>query len=265
MGVPIVPNVTSSSLLQPDAIRTLDAFKQSHPQWQRLSHVAIIMDGNRRWAKERFMPSLFGHKEGSKRLKEIISASTLLELDTLSTYAFSTENWQRSHAEVSYLMKLMADVLSDDLHTLADLGVRIRVLGQQEALPSYLKDVLQHAEAETALNTGLELQLAINYGGRAELTHAVQKIATLVQEGLLQPAEISEATIEAQLSGGANPCAEPDLVIRTSGEQRLSNFLIWQSAYSELYFTPTPWPDFTVQAYCHALGTYFQRKRRFGC
>ncbi len=257
-------NLLSSSLLKPDAIHALDAFKHTHPQWQDLRHVAIIMDGNRRWAKEQLMPSLLGHKEGSKRLKEIITASTLLELETLTTYAFSTENWQRSDEEVSYLMKLMADVLSQDLKTLADLGVRIKVLGQQAGLPSYLKDVLQHAEAETTTNTGLHLQLAINYGGRAEVTDAVKRIASLVKDGVLLPDEITEATIEAQLTRCGTVLPEPDLVIRTSGEQRLSNFLIWQSAYSELYFTPVTWPDFTVEQYCEALSTYFNRKRRFG-
>jgi undecaprenyl diphosphate synthase len=262
--VPALLNLLSSSLLKPDATHPLDAFKQRYHDWQTLRHVAIIMDGNRRWAKERMMPSLLGHREGSKRLKEIITASTILELETLTTYAFSTENWQRSDEEVSYLMKLMADVLSQDLKGLADLGVCIKVLGQQDALPSYLKDVLQHAEAETATNTGLHLQLAINYGGRAEVTDAVKRIATLVKDGVLLPDEITEATIESQLTRCGTVLPEPDLVIRTSGEQRLSNFLIWQSAYSELYFTPVTWPDFTVQQYCDALGTYFNRKRRFG-
>ena len=257
-------NLLSPALLKPEAVKALDDFKRAYPQWQDLRHVAIIMDGNRRWAKERLMPSLLGHKEGSKRLKEIITACTLLELEALTTYAFSTENWQRSDEEVSYLMKLMAEVLSQDLRTLADLGVRIEVLGEQDALPDYLKDVLHQAEAYTAQNTGLRLQLAINYGGRAEVTEAVRRIATCVKEGVLDPSEITEATIEAHLARRGRALPEPDLVIRTSGEQRLSNFLIWQSAYSELFFTPVTWPAFTVEHFCEALSTYFQRKRRFG-
>jgi undecaprenyl diphosphate synthase len=249
-------------LLDDTMQKSLADFQKRHPS--PLAHVAIIMDGNRRWAKERLMPSLMGHKEGSKRLKEIITGASFLGVQVLTVYAFSTENWKRTTEEVGYLMKLMAEVLSKDLELLGRLGVCIKVLGNREALPFDLKTVLETAIEQTADNTGLQLHLAINYGGRAEITQAIQRIALAVQAGTLAPEAIEESTVTDYLNDADTSIPTPDLVIRTSGEQRLSNFLIWQSAYSELYFTPVPWPAFTVEHFCEALSVFWERKRRFG-
>jgi undecaprenyl diphosphate synthase len=226
-------------------------------------HVAIIMDGNRRWARDRHWPTLMGHKEGSERLKEIIREAASLGLEGLTVYAFSTENWQRSADEIRYLMVLMAKVLSKELKAIAKLGVRVHLLGDATPLPPTLKRVLHKAVHTTASNTGMVLQLAINYGGRAELTHAVKNLMHSALAGTLHPDALTEADIEKHLLHlqGLPP---PDLLIRTSGEQRLSNFLLWQLAYSELYFTPEPWPAFTIASFHEALRCFDSRQRRFG-
>jgi undecaprenyl diphosphate synthase len=226
-------------------------------------HVAIIMDGNRRWALQRNKPTLMGHKEGSERLKEIIREAVALGLQGLTVYAFSTENWQRSPGEVRYLMILMAQVLSRELKAIAALGVRIHLLGDETPLPPTLKRVLHKAMQATEHNTSMVLQLAINYGGRAELTHAVKHLMHAAREGRLHPDAVTEADIEHHLLHlpGLPP---PDLLIRTSGEQRLSNFLLWQLAYCELYFTPEPWPTFTISSFHDALRCFDARQRRFG-
>lgn len=257
-------SVLTSHALSLEQVQCLEHFKKVNPSWESLKHVAIIMDGNRRWAKERCLPSLLGHQEGSQRLKEIIRASSYLGIDALSTYAFSTENWKRSDEEVSYLMRLMADVLSQDLQEMASLNVKINVLGKMNEVPHYLRQILEEAIDYTQSNRGLSLQLAINYGGRAEITEAIQRLATAVKHGELEPTSIDESLVSQALGGGFERVNDPDLLIRTSGEQRLSNFLIWQSAYSELYFTPVPWPSFTVQEFCIALEDYLERQRRFG-
>jgi len=257
-------SVISRSSLSLEEQQSLDCFMKANPTWKSLKHIAIIMDGNRRWAKERCLPSLLGHQEGSQRLKEIIRACSYLEIEALSTYAFSTENWKRSNEEVSYLMRLMADVLSQDLQEIARLNVKIKVIGDIHQVPTYLKQILEEAVHFTQANTGLCLQLAINYGGRAEIIQAVQSLAESVQKGELEPSSINEERLSHALLGASSGLSDPDLVIRTSGEQRLSNFLIWQTAYSELYFTSVPWPSFTVQELCIALDAYFDRQRRFG-
>lgn len=228
-----------------------------------LQHVAIIMDGNRRWAKEHKRPTLLGHKEGSQRLKEIISACSYLDLKGLTVYAFSTENWKRSEEEVGYLMRLMADVLRSELEAIAKMNVQVHPIGHLEELPDFLQKVLKDSREKTKTNTGLVLQLAINYGGRAELLDGVKRIAQRVKDGEVALDDLNEGSLGDMLFDYEG-LPHPDLVIRTSGEQRLSNFLIWQAAYSELYFTPTHWPDFNVDALITALNDYFSRKRRFG-
>ena len=228
-----------------------------------LRHIAIIMDGNRRWAKAKKLPTLMGHHRGSQRLKEIIKYASAVGVEALTCYAFSTENWQRTEEEISYLMSLMGDVLSKELEAIAALNVRILFLGRFEAVPAFLQEIFLKAIDHTKHNTGLTLQLAINYGSHQELTVAVQSLMTQAKAGMLDETTLTPAHIEACL-GAENPLPMVDLMIRPGGEQRLSNFLLWQSAYAELYFLDTFWPDFSALHFVEAIQTFCKRQRRFG-
>ena len=205
-------------------------------------HVAIIMDGNGRWARKQGLPRIAGHREGMNTLKEIITCANELGINVVTLYAFSTENWKRPSWEVEFLMRLPEEYLKTELQPLIEKNVVIRVMGDIEQLPAVTKRAIKNALQATKDNTGMILNFALNYGGRSEILNAVKKIAERVQEGALKPEEISEDLFTRYLYTGDLP--DPDLLIRPSGELRISNFLLWQLAYTELWFTTTLWPDF---------------------
>ncbi len=225
-------------------------------------HVAIIMDGNGRWAKKHHLNVSKGHRQGTEALREIIRHTDDLGIRVLSLYAFSTENWNRSEEEVSALMQLMLDFFSSEIDELDAKNVRILILGDKGRLPEKQREVLKEAEKRTERNTGLRLNIAINYGGRAEIVKAAREIAVLVRNGALQADQITEETLSDHLYTRGQP--DVDLLIRTSGEQRLSNFLLYQNAYAEFVFPEVLWPDFTVHEYDLALDAYAHRDRRYG-
>lgn len=221
-------------------------------------HVAIIMDGNGRWALSRGLPRLAGHRAGTENLRRIIRASVEFDVKYLTIYAFSTENWRRPPAEVKGLMHILEDVIDRELEELYDEGVKLRHLGRLEKLAPKLRKKVQRAIEMTKENTRLTLNIAFNYGGRDEIIHAIQN---MIREGITAD-DVNIDMMSNYLFTAGIP--DPDLIIRTSGELRTSNFLIWQSAYSEWYITPTFWPDFDREEYAKALETYAQRDRRFG-
>ena len=225
-------------------------------------HVAIIMDGNGRWATNRGWPRLVGHRKGAERVKEIVRCAPDLGITWLTIYAFSTENWKRSTEEVLGLMSIFARYIQREADRLAAEGVRMRFIGDRARLDPKLQRLMAGIEARTAPGSRLNLTVAINYGGRDELVRAAAQIARDVAEGRLAPGEINEAAITARLDTAGLP--DPDLVIRTSGETRTSNFLPWQSAYAEYEFTPTLWPDFTPEELARIVGRFGQRQRLFG-
>ena len=225
-------------------------------------HVAIIMDGNGRWAKKHRLNVSGGHRQGTETLREIIRHTDDLGIRVLSLYAFSTENWNRSEEEVAALMQLMLDFFASEIDELDAKNVRILILGEKGRLPEKQRETLKEAEKRTENNTGLQLNIAINYGGRAEIVKAVQEIAVLVKNGALKAEEINEQTVADHLYTAGQP--DVDLLIRTSGEQRLSNFLLYQNAYAEFVFPDTLWPDFSVHDYDLALEAFGHRERRFG-
>ena len=229
---------------------------------KRPSHISIIMDGNGRWAKERGLDRSMGHVAGVDSLRETVTASVRLGLDTLSVYAFSTENWRRPQREVDLLMHLFATTLIKELPLFEQENVRLRFFGDLEALPKDTYDVFMHGLDETAHNTGMTFALAVNYGSRAELVRATRVLAGRVQKGELSPESIDEAAIAKELY--TEGLQDPDLLIRTSGELRLSNYLLWQIAYSEIYVTPIYWPDFDRWEMLRAIASYQGRERRFG-
>jgi len=218
-------------------------------------HIAIVMDGNGRWASKRFLPRLAGHKQGVDTLKRIVRACPSRDVKTLTVFAFSSENWSRPAEEVSGLMDLLAGALAREVSQLSQEGVRLRFIGSRTGLSDKVKAGLQQAELDTAANTGLELNVCFNYGGRWDI---VQAASTLAARG--------EAITEQSLSDALAlaPSADPDLFIRTGGEFRISNFLLWQSAYTEFSFSPVLWPDFTEQDLDTAIAEYAARERRFG-
>ncbi len=226
------------------------------------NHVGIIMDGNGRWAKMQNKPRLYGHKAGVETIREIVKISSRLGIKALTLYAFSTENWKRPHTEVAGLMGIFSRYLKKEVSELNDNNVKLRIVGDIAPLSQKLKEQIAESEKLTKKNTGLVLNIAVNYGGRSEVLNAVREIAEMVKQGRIHPGDISESTIEENLYTYGLP--DPDLVIRTSGEMRLSNFLIWQCAYSELWFTPVLWPDFTEEIFLSALEEFQNRKRRFG-
>jgi undecaprenyl diphosphate synthase len=228
----------------------------------RPRHIAIIMDGNGRWAKAKGMPRTFGHKAGVDSLRKTVEAAGELGIEVLTVYAFSTENWRRPEDEIDALFGLLRGFIKSDLDRLDKSGVRVRVLGQREGVPADILDLFETAESQTADNTIMTLVIAFNYGGQVEIADAVQRIASKVADGTLAPADITPATISSFLPSHEWP--DPDLVIRTSGEQRLSNFLIWQSAYAEFLVVDTLWPDFGRRDLEAALEQYALRQRRYG-
>ena len=225
-------------------------------------HVAIIMDGNGRWAKKHRLAVAMGHRQGVETLREIIRHTDDLGIEALSLYAFSTENWNRSPEEVAALMALILEFFASEIDELDAKNVRILILGDKTRLPDKQRDTLIQAEERTGKNTGLRLNIAINYGGRAELARAARELALLAQSGALDPARITERTVADHLYTRGQP--DVDLLIRTSGEMRLSNFLLFQCAYAEFVFPTVLWPDFTVRDYDQALQTFGGRQRRFG-
>lgn len=221
-------------------------------------HVAIIMDGNGRWAKQRGLPRAAGHRQGTENLRKILKAAVEFGIEILTIYAFSTENWSRPKREVQLLMRILEMVLDRELAELNANGVQIRHIGELDRVPKRLAHKVQHACSMTSHNNRLILNVAFNYGGRDEIVHAVQQI---IREGI-PPEEITEETISSHLY--TRGLADPDLIIRTSGEYRLSNFLIWQGSYAEYYYTDVLWPDFDKDELAKALDEYSHRRRRFG-
>jgi undecaprenyl diphosphate synthase len=225
-------------------------------------HVAIIMDGNGRWAEQRGLPRAMGHKAGVESVREIVESAGELKIEALTLYAFSTENWRRPPMEVQALMTLLRAYLESQLDLMLANGVRLRCSGQIERLPKDVQELLAKTIAKTADNRGLILNLALSYGGRGEIVRAAQLLAQQCLAGTLQPEAITEELVSEHLYTAGLP--DPDLLIRTGGESRLSNFLLWQTSYSELYFTPALWPDFRKAQFLAALADYQGRERRFG-
>ena len=225
-------------------------------------HVAIIMDGNGRWAQQHKLQIALGHEAGTENLREIIRNSSDIGIKTLSLYAFSTENWRRSPTEVSALMSLLLRYFRSEIDELDEKNVRIVIMGDKSGLPEAQRQAVLQAEERTKDNTGLNLCIAINYGGRQEILRAVRSLAEQVRAGSLAPEEIDEERFGGELYTAGQP--DVDLLIRTSGEQRLSGFLLWQCAYAEFVFPETLWPDFTLEDYHRALNEYASRDRRFG-
>lgn len=226
------------------------------------SHVSIIMDGNGRWATARGLDRTEGHKAGVLSLREAVTTSVRLGLDVLSVYAFSTENWKRPQREVDLLMRLFAETLLKELPLFHQENVKLRFFGDLEALPEKTRKTFQRGLDETAQNTGMTFALAVNYGSRAELTRAAVLLAHQIAEGTVSADSVTPADLEKNLYTAGLP--DPDLLIRTSGELRLSNYLLWQLAYSELYVTQTYWPDFSKWDFLRAIKDYQGRERRFG-
>lgn len=227
-----------------------------------LKHIAVIMDGNRRWAKEKHLPSAMGHSKGVESLKNILKACHSYGVEYLTVYAFSTENWNRSQDEVNFLMTLLANTLKNELAELDENEVRIKFIGDIDGLNPNLQKILRNSEAQTKNNTGVKLQIAFNYGSRMEITRACKNIAQQVKDGLINLDDITENTISGNLFTAEIP--DPDLLIRTGGEKRISNYLMWQCAYSEIYVTDTYWPEFDKNSLADAIFEYGRRTRRFG-
>ena len=225
-------------------------------------HVAIIMDGNGRWAQQRVMPRFQGHRSAVKAVRTTVETAAELKLTALTLYAFSTENWKRPESEVSLLMDLLAEYLQKELRTMLQNNIRLRLIGDRSELPSFIDGPLNRALKETATNTGMVLNLAVNYGGRAELTRALRLILEKFQQEPFALDQINESLVAQFLYTSGLP--DPDLIIRTSGEYRISNFLLWQSAYAEYYFTEVLWPDFDQDEFYRALLAFQQRHRRLG-
>ncbi len=245
--VPVAPGAATQQALPPDNL----------PR-----HVAIIMDGNGRWAVQRGLPRSAGHAAGTEAVRGIIRASDDWGIKHLTIYAFSTENWSRSKEEVSALMGLLLKYFASEIDELDEKNVRIRILGNVEGLPEAQRDAVKKAMERTKDNTGLNLNIALNYGGRAELVRAAKAIAGKVKNGEMELDAIDETAFESELYTAGQP--DVDLLIRTSGEMRLSNFLPWQTAYTEMVFEKVYWPDYDRAAYLNSLRTYSMRKRRFG-
>ncbi|MGV0108378.1 isoprenyl transferase [Nostoc sp. DSM 114167] len=225
-------------------------------------HVAVIMDGNGRWAKRQGLPRIMGHKRGVDALKDLLRCCQDWGIQALTAYAFSTENWKRPQEEVDFLMTLFQRVLRQELREMVEENVQIKFVGNLQDLPRSLQQEISRSMEETKNNRGIRFSVATNYGGRQEILQACQAIAKLVQQGMLQPDEINEQVFESHLYTAG--ITDPDLLIRTSGEIRLSNFLLWQMAYGEIYITDALWPDFDRAEFHRALCAYQQRERRFG-
>jgi undecaprenyl diphosphate synthase len=225
-------------------------------------HVAIIMDGNGRWAKQRGMNRIRGHEEGAESVRAIVRATREIGIPWLTLYAFSEENWRRPKIEVQALMMLLKRFLRSEVREMLDNGIRFQAIGRLHKLPRDVQKTLRETAEQTASNRNMVLTLALSYGGRQEVTDAVRSLVQKVEEGKVHSSDISEALVSEHLYTAAMP--DPDLLIRTSGESRISNFLLWQIAYAEIYMTPIYWPDFRKEAYVEALIEYQKRERRFG-
>jgi len=226
------------------------------------SHVAIIMDGNGRWAKARGLPRTAGHKTGAEAVKTVIKAAIESGIGYLTLYGFSSENWKRPTGEVSELMGLLRFYLRSEIASLHKNGIRFRIIGDRERLDKDITALIDEAEKLTAANTTLNLTIALSYGGRAEIAAAARRLAEKAAAGEISPAEVDEQAVENELFTTGLP--DPDLLIRTSGEQRISNFLLWQLAYAEFMFVDTLWPDFTAEDFRNAIGEFSRRDRRYG-
>ncbi|MBR4668230.1 MAG: isoprenyl transferase [Butyrivibrio sp.] len=226
------------------------------------AHVAIILDGNGRWAKEKGMPRNYGHMQGAKAVEDILEVARDMGIKYLTVYAFSTENWNRPESEVTALMKILRNYLKTSIKKSMKNNVRCRVIGDKSALSEDIQDAIAELEEATKENTGLTFSIAINYGGRDEIVRAVRKVAAKVESGEIKAEDITDAMIGENLD--TNYLPDPDLLIRTCNEQRISNFLLWQCAYTEFYFTPVAWPDFDKAELEKAVEAYAGRNRKFG-
>jgi undecaprenyl diphosphate synthase len=235
---------------------------KSDPDGRQPRHVAIIMDGNGRWAVRRGLPRIAGHRHGVEAVRKVAQAARELGIECLTLYSFSTENWSRPRSEVGELFSLLKHFIRRDLAELHQNNVSVRVIGEREGVPVDVLSLLVEAEKLTAENTGQKLVIAFNYGGRHEITGAARRLARMAAEGLIDPDEITPEVFSSALDTAGIP--DPDLIIRTSGEQRLSNFLLWQAAYAEFVFVDTLWPDFGAEEFSQAIEVYSMRRRRFG-
>ena len=234
----------------------------SRPDLRIPAHIGVIMDGNGRWAKARGKPRTEGHVAGVKALRGLVEHCINYGVDYLTVFSFSSENWTRPKDEISFIFGLLRRFVASDLEKLHRNNVRVRIMGSREGLDDSLRRLIAEVEATTALNTGLQLQVAFNYGGKAEIAEAVRRIAGLVATGRLKPEDITEDTIGRALYTAG--MSDPDIIIRTSGEQRISNFMLWQSAYAELVFVEENWPDFNEATFLRVLEDYSSRDRRYG-
>jgi undecaprenyl diphosphate synthase len=226
------------------------------------AHVAIIMDGNGRWARKKLMNRVKGHEQGTKTVRTIVEASKQAGIKHLTLYAFSTENWERPKTEVKALMMLLKRFVVSEREELAAKNIRLNIIGQKDRLPPDVQKEINTTMGLTASNTGMLLNLALSYGSRQEITDAVREIAVKIREGSISPDEITQELVSDHLYTRSIP--DPDLIIRTSGEYRLSNFLMWQAAYAEIYISSTLWPDFSAEEYYEILNDFQKRDRRFG-
>lgn len=226
------------------------------------SHIAVIMDGNGRWAKKRLLNRIKGHEKGAEVVRMVVRTCREIGIQVLTLYAFSTENWLRPKVEVNALMSLLKKFLVDETPEMLDNRIRLNVIGQIERLPADVQAEIRRAMDVTAYNTGMCLNLALSYGGRSEIVRAVREIAARIESGALKASDISDAVVERHLYTGGMP--DPELLIRTSGEMRISNFLLWQIAYCEIFFTQTLWPDFTKDELIGIIKDFQGRERRFG-
>ena len=225
-------------------------------------HVAIIMDGNGRWAKAKNLPRSLGHRAGVTALKRIVEAAPTMGVERLTVFGFSTENWRRPAGEVSELLRLLKAYVRSDLDRLRREGVRVHILGRRTGLPHDILETIEHAESSTAGNAAFHLQVAFNYGGQADIIDAARRFAEAVKAGRAQPEDLTEESFQSYLSTSDSPA--PDLIIRTSGEQRLSNFLLWEAAYAEFVFQDVLWPDYTPADLKAAIEEFRTRERRYG-
>lgn len=225
-------------------------------------HIAIIMDGNGRWAQKRLMPRIMGHRAGVKTVRKIVEYCAQQNIKVLSLFAFSSENWRRPKDEVNLLMELFLLTLQSEVEKLHNNNIRLKIIGDKSAFPAKLQEIIGWAETKTADNSGLTLVIAANYGGRWDIMQSVQKIVAGVREGSIAEADVSEQLINQHLQTHGLP--EPDLFIRSGGEERVSNFLLWQLAYTEFYFTDALWPDFDAEMLQTAIASFKSRQRRFG-
>ena len=245
---------------------SIDPAMQSRPtartELRIPAHIGVIMDGNGRWARARGKPRTEGHIAGAKALRRLVELCIRYKVGHLTAFSFSSENWSRPRDEVSFIFGLIRRFVASDLEKLVRNNVHVRIIGERDGLDASMQRLIDDVEAKTASNTGLELVVAFNYGGKAEITEATRRIAKAVAAGTLKPEDITEATVEQALYTSGIP--DPDIIIRTSGEQRFSNFLLWQSAYSELIFVEEYWPDFDERIFLRVIEDYSLRQRRFG-